>query len=155
MRQDDLLSWQGVSAAAQTVTATLTINLSGVPKEIAFQPDLAAHQEGDVWEVDMPLEIGYAIARVTQLEWLGTVDDGRIRLRLTMMDSSPEGIALQCFYLSNTLPETPACANFSDQQDYIVFVPPDAPATLHVRAGVDLIRPFQLVLERTEQLRDE
>ena len=150
MRQDDLLSWQGVAADAHTVTATVTINLAEVPREIAFQPDLTGHQEGDVWSVDMPLEIGHAIARVTQLEWLGTVEDGRIRLRLTVTDGSPDGLALQCLYLGYTPPETPACANFSNQQAYVVFVPPDAPATLHVRAGVDLERPFTLVLERTE-----
>lgn len=155
LQQEYNTQWQPAADDAQTVTATLTTQLNNLYRQIAFQPEWGNHQEGDVWAVDMPLEIGHAIARVTQLEWLGTADDGRIRLRLTVVDDSPDGLALQCLYLGHTPPETPACANFSDQQRFVVFVPPDAPATLYVRAAVDLERPFSLVLARTEQLRDE
>ncbi|MBK8901760.1 MAG: hypothetical protein IPM53_11290 [Anaerolineaceae bacterium] len=77
-----------------------------------------------------------------------------IRLRLTVADDSPEGITLQRLYLGDTPPANAACANFSNQQRFVVFVPSDAPATLHVRAGVDLIRPFTLVLGRTDGLMD-
>ncbi|MCA9956261.1 MAG: hypothetical protein KC434_16145, partial [Anaerolineales bacterium] len=155
LQQEYNIQWQPTAEDAQTVTATLTTELNNLYRQIAFQPEWGNHQEGDVWAVDMPLEIGYAIARVTQLEWLGTADDGRIRLRLTVLDGSPDGLALQCLYLGHTPPETPACANFSDQQRFVVFVPAAAPATLHVRAAVDLERPFQLVLARKELLRDE
>ncbi|MCC6603958.1 MAG: hypothetical protein IT327_12145 [Anaerolineae bacterium] len=155
LQQEYNTQWQPTADDVQTVTATLTTELNNLYRQIAFQPAWGNHQEGDVWEVDMPLEIGYAIARVTQLEWLGTADDGRIRLRLTVLDDSPDGLALQCLYLGHTPPETPACANFSEQQRFVVFVPANAPATLYVRAGVDLVRPFLLVLARTELLRDE
>ncbi|MAT96339.1 MAG: hypothetical protein CL608_04280 [Anaerolineaceae bacterium] len=146
MQQNYHLQWAPLAADAQMVTITLTINLREVPREVTFQPDLADHQEGDVWPVDMPLEIGHAVARMTQLEWLKTVDDGRIRLRLTVEDDSPEGIGLQCLYLSTTIPEIPACTNFSNNQEYVVIVPAEEPAMLHLRAGVELLRPFTLVL---------
>ncbi|MFZ1395723.1 MAG: carboxypeptidase-like regulatory domain-containing protein, partial [Candidatus Promineifilaceae bacterium] len=115
LQQEYITQWQPTADDAQTITATLTTELNNLYRQITFQPAWGNHQEGDVWEVDMPLEIGYAIARVTRLEWLGTADDGRIRLRLTVVDDSPDGLALQCLYLSNTPPATPACANFSDQ----------------------------------------
>ncbi|MBK8901762.1 MAG: carboxypeptidase regulatory-like domain-containing protein [Anaerolineaceae bacterium] len=146
MQQNYYLQWQPVAVDASVLTATLTTELSNVHREISFQPEWENHHEGDSWEVEMPLEIGHAIARVTQLAWLQTVDDGRIRLRLTVTDDSPEGILLQCLYLSTTLPETPACPNFNSQQDYVVIVPADATATLRLRAGVELLRPFTLVL---------
>jgi hypothetical protein len=93
------------------------------------------------------LEIGYAGALVRQVEWLDTLADGRVRLRLTVIDDSPDDIRLSCLHLDTADPWQRTCANFDGQQVYVIDVQPGEPANLHLRANVELLTPFQLTLE--------
>jgi hypothetical protein len=146
MRQNYHLQWEPVAASANRVTATFTTDLSSIYRQVTIQPDWEDYEEGDIWEVDIPLEIGHAPARVRQLEWLKTVDDGRIRLRLTMVDDSPAELNLYCLHLDTEDPWRRTCANFAGELDYLVVVPAEEAVILHLRAGVELLTPFQFVL---------
>lgn len=147
LQQSYHTQWDPVSEVAQAVTATLIADLSSLYRQITFQPEWENHQEGDVWAVDIPLEIGYAAARVTELAWLETVEDGRIRLRLTVVDDSPEALNLYCLHLDTEDPWQRTCANFEGELAYIIIAPANEPLLLHLRAGVRLERPFQFVLD--------
>jgi hypothetical protein len=72
--------------------------------------------------------------------------DGRARLRFTVSDASPEGIDLNCLHLDTDDPWQQSCANFEGEQTYTVTTQPGEPVALHLRAGLALVRPFQLVL---------
>jgi hypothetical protein len=138
--------WEAAAPDANIVTATLTVHLSSLHRQIALPLDWPDHQAGDTWTEDIPLEIGYATARVQQVEWLGTTDDGRARLRLTVSDESPADIRLHCLHLDTADPWQNTCANFDGQQSYTLTVQPDEPVILHLRAGLELLTPFRLVL---------
>lgn len=146
LQQNYYLQWQPLATDASVVTATLTTDLSNIHREISFQPDWDSHQEGDNWQVDVPLEIGHAAAWITELEWINSTPDGRIRLRLTVEDESPEELNLYCLHLDTEDPWQRTCANFEGVLDYTVIVPVEEPTTLHLRAGVELVSPFQFVL---------
>jgi hypothetical protein len=139
--------WQALEPDAEVVTATLTVELNNLHRELALPIDWSNHQEGDTWEVDIPLEIGYARASVRQMEWVATLADGRVRLRLTVIEDSPEEIRLACLHLDTADPWQQTCANFDGQQVYLIEVQPGEPAALHLRANVELLMPFQLTLE--------
>ena len=82
-----------------------------------------------------------------QVEWLGTTEDGLARLRLTVTDESPADIRLYCLHLDMDDPWRRTCANFEGELTYIVITQPGQPVALHLRVGLDLLRPFELVLE--------
>jgi hypothetical protein len=139
--------WQALEPDAEVITATLTVELNSLYREITLLVDWDSYHAGDVWEVNIPLEIGYAGALVRQVEWLDTLADGRVRLRLTVVDDSPDDIRLSCLHLDTADPWQRTCANFEGEKVYIIEVDPGEPATVHLRANVDLLIPFQLTLE--------
>ncbi|NKQ35419.1 MAG: hypothetical protein HF973_07355, partial [Chloroflexi bacterium] len=139
--------WEAVPADATAVTATLTLNLDTLYREVTLPLDWNGRQPGDTWTEDIPLEIGYAGARVTQVEWLETGDDGRAVLRLTVLDDSPEDIHLFCLHLAVQDPWRRSCANFDGELTYTVSVPPGEPVILQLRASLEFLTPFQLRLE--------
>ncbi len=136
--------WEAVPADAMAVTATLTVNLDTLYREVTLPLDWNGRQPGTVWTEEIPLEIGYAGARITQVEWLETTDDGRATLRLTVVDDSPEDIRLFCLHLAVTDPWRRSCANFDGELTYTVSVPPDEPVVLQLRASLEFLTPFQL-----------
>ena len=147
MRQTTHHEWGAVAPDAQTVTATLTVDLSNLHREISLPLAWAGRQAGEVWLEDIPLEIGYARARISQVEWLETLADGRARLRLTINDESPDGIRLYCLHLDNDDPWRRACANFSGSMTVILIAQPGESLTFHLRASLALFEPFHLVLD--------
>ncbi|NKQ34382.1 MAG: hypothetical protein HF973_02075, partial [Chloroflexi bacterium] len=100
IRQTSRNTWEAVPADATAVTATLTVNLDNLYREVTLPLDWNGRQPGAVWQEEYPLEIGYAGAQITQIEWLETTDDGRAVLRLTVLDDSPEDIHLFCLHLA-------------------------------------------------------
>jgi hypothetical protein len=145
--------WRPIAADADTVTATLTIELLNLTRQINVPLDWDAHQVGDVWDVDVPLEIGYTEAKIQQIEWLepspNVGDDGSARLRLTVTDASPDDIHLYCLYLETSALDERTCPNFEFEGEltYMVDVQPGEPVTLHLLAALALERPFTLVLD--------
>jgi hypothetical protein len=140
--------WQAVEPDAQVVTATVTIDLSNIHQQISLPLAWDEHQVKDVWPVDMPLEIGHAAVRVRQIEWVRTdANDGLARLRLTVTDESPAGIRLYCLHIDAEDPWQRTCANFEGELSYLVVTPVGEPVDLHLRAGLSLITPFELVLD--------
>lgn len=139
-------SWPTIPTDAHTVTATLTIDLGKLHREIPLPLVWEEHQEGDSWDVEIPLDIGHASAEIRQIEWVKTLGNGRARLRLTVHDTSPEGLDMTCLHLAATDPWQASCANFSGQKTYTVDFQPGEVAVVHVRAMVTLTRPFQLAL---------
>ena len=83
-----------------------------------------------------------------QVEWFGTTDDGLARLRLTVTDESPDDIRLFCLHLDVDDPWHRTCANFEGELTYTVIIQPGQPVALHLRAGLELLTPFQLVLKK-------
>ncbi len=146
IRQTSRNLWEAVPADATAVTATLTVNLDTLYREVTLSLDWNGRQPGAVWTEEFPLEIGYAGARVTQVEWLETTDDGRATLRLNVMDNSPEDIRLFCLHLAVVDPWRRSCANFDGKLTYTVSVPPDEPVVLQLRASLEFLTPFQLNL---------
>jgi hypothetical protein len=73
--------------------------------------------------------------------------DGRVRLRLTVIEDSPEDIRLACLHLDTADPWQRTCANFEGELTYMIDVQPGEPAALHLRANVELLTPFQLILK--------
>lgn len=146
LRQTMHHQWAAVAPDAQVVTATLTVDLSNLHREISLPLTWTGHQEGDVWAEDIPLQIGHARVRISQVEWLGMVADSRARLRLTINDESPDGISLYCLHLDTSDPWRRACANFSDQMTVILPAQPGDPLNLHLRASLELVEPFRLAL---------
>ena len=140
-------SWDAVPADAQVVTVTLTVNLNALHREVVLPLDWDSHQAGDSWAVDMPIEIGYAAARVQQVEWVEVMEDGRSRLRLTVRDDSPDAINLSCLHFAPTDPWQRSCANFDGEQTYTILTPSNEPVVLQLRANLDFTVPFQLVLD--------
>ncbi len=138
--------WQAAASDARVVTATLKVELINLYRAVTLPLDWSAHQAGDVWELGLPLEIGYAAARVPQVEWVETLADGRARLRLTVTDASPDTIRLYCLHLDTTDPWERTCANFDGQLTYTLTVQIGEPVALHLRAWLELLTPFQLVL---------
>jgi hypothetical protein len=145
--------WRPLAADADVVTATLTIELLNLTRQINVPLDWDAHQVGDVWNVDVPLEIGYAGAKIQQIEWLEISpnggDDGSARLRLTVTDASPDDIHLYCLYLETSALDERTCPNFEFEGEltYMVDVQPGEPVTLHLLAALALERPFAFVLD--------
>lgn len=150
LKQGASIQWEAVAPDANTVTATLTVHLASLHREITLPLDWADHEEGDSWAEDIQLEIGYAAVRVRQVEWLGTTDDGLARLRLTVTDESIDDIRLYCLHLDVEDPWQNTCANFEGELTYIVTTQPGQPVALHLRAGLELLTPFQLVLGLNE-----
>ena len=146
LRQEAQIYWDGIVPDAHTVTATLTTDLSELYREVVLPIAWDEHEAGETWEEDIPLEIGYAVAWVRQVEWINMTPDGRMRLRLTVVDDSPEELNLYCLHLDTEDPWQRTCANFEGEKEYIIIAPADEPLTLHLRAGVELLRPFQFVL---------
>lgn len=141
--------WDAVPAAAEVVTAMLTVDVSHLHRELSLPLAWSAHQAGDTWTEAIPLEMGYAAALIQQVEWLETLADGRARLRFTVSDASPEGIDLTCLHLDTEDLWQQSCANFEGEQTYTIITPPGEPVALHLRAGLTVVRPFQLVLTVT------
>ncbi len=140
-------AWDAILADAQMITTTLTINLDSLHREVMLPLDWDGHQAGDSWAVDIPIEIGYAVVRVQQVEWVEVMEDGRSRLRLTLIDDSPAEINLFCLHLASTDPWQRSCANFDGEQTYTILTPSNESVALHLRASLDFIKPFQLVLD--------
>ena len=139
--------WQAVEPEAELVTATLIVELNSLHLEVSIPIDWSGHQEGDIWEVNIPLEIGYAVARVGQMEWIQTLANGSVNLRLTVIDDGPDDLRLACLHLDTADPWQQTCANFEGENVYIIEVQPGEPVTLHLRANVELPMPFQLTVE--------
>ncbi len=143
--------WRPLAADADVVTATLTIELLNLYRKLSLPLDWDNHQVGEVWDVDVPLEIGYAGVHVQQIEWMETLTDedgdGAARLRLTITDASPDDIRLSCLHLDASKPEERTCPNFEDELIYTVDVRPGEPVVLHLWAALELKRPFSLVLD--------
>ena len=146
LRQEAQIYWEGIDPDTRTVTATLTTDLSALYREVVLPITWDEHEAGETWEEDIPLEIGYVAARVRQVEWINMAPDGRMRLRLTVADDSLEELNLYCLHLDTEDPWQRTCANFEGELEYIIIAPADEPLTLHLRAGVELLRPFQFVL---------
>lgn len=151
LRQTMHNQWEPAAPDAEVVTATLTIDLSNLYRQVALPLEWASHQPGDAWEVDLPLTIGHAAARIQQVEWLATLADGRARLRLTVADESPDDIRLYCLHLDSEDPWQQACANFDGALTAVVLTQPGEPVLLHLRASLALQRPFSLALNVTGQ----
>ena len=147
LKQGAHIQWEAVAPDANTITATLTVHLSSLHREITLPLDWANHQPEDSWAEEIPLEIGYAAVRVEQVEWLETTDDGLARLRLTVTDESPDDIRLYCLHLDIDDPWRRTCANFDGELTYLVITQPGQPVALHLRAALELLTPFQLVLK--------
>ncbi|MCZ7671807.1 MAG: hypothetical protein M5U34_34095 [Chloroflexi bacterium] len=139
--------WQPLAADARTITTTLTIELLDLSRHLELPLAWDSQQVGDAWDVNVPLEIGYAEAHLTQVEWLETLPDGSARLRLTVTDASPDDIRLYCLHLATSPLEPQTCPNFEGEQTYTLDVPPGEPLDLHLLAALALKRPFTLVLD--------
>jgi hypothetical protein len=140
--------WEAIEADTQVVTATMTVDLSNIHRQISLPLAWDEHQVNDVWPVDIPLEIGHAAVRVRQIEWVRTdANDGLARLRLTVTDESPAGINLYCLHIDAEDPWQRTCANFDGELTYLIATSPGEPVDLHLRAGLSLISPFELVLD--------
>ncbi|MCA9929999.1 MAG: hypothetical protein KC419_16055 [Anaerolineales bacterium] len=144
MKQMMHTHWEAVSQNAAVVTATLTVDLSNLHRDITLPLDWENHQSGDVWATEFPLEIGYAAAQVRQVEWVETTENGRARLRLTVTDDSPDDIRLYCLHLDTADPWQRTCANFDGELAYTIVTELGKPVALHLRAGLELRTPFQL-----------
>lgn len=141
--------WQAVEPDAEIVTATLMVELNSLHRQITLPIDWDNHQAGDLWDVDFPLEIGFVLAQVQQVEWLETLANDRVRLRLTVISDSQDDIRLACLHLDTADPWQRTCANFEGELTYTVDVRAGEPAVLHLRANVELLTPFQLSLKPT------
>ncbi len=139
--------WEAVAPDARVVTATLTVDLSALHREITLPVNWDSLEEGDVWAADFPLEIGHAAAQIQQIEWRQTTADGRVVLRMAVTDESPEDIRLYCLHLEVEDPWPRECPNFNGEGSYTVAVPPGEPVNLHLRASLELLTPFQLVID--------
>lgn len=139
--------WEVVAPDTQVVTATMTVDLSNLHRQISLPLAWGEHQVNDVWPVDIPLAIGHAAVRVRQIEWVRTdTNDGLARLRLTVTDESPKGINLYCLHIDSEDPWQRTCANFAGELTYLVATPVRESVDLHLRAGLSLTTPFELVL---------
>ena len=99
--------------------------------------------------MDVPVEIGYAGAKIQQIEWLETLPDGSARLDLAVTDASPDDIRLYCLYLETSALDERTCPNFEFEGEltYTVDVQPGEPVALYLLAALTLERPFTLVLD--------
>ncbi|MDA0243888.1 MAG: hypothetical protein OT477_10775 [Chloroflexi bacterium] len=138
--------WAQVSAEASMVTATVTVDLSNLYRQIEIPLDWTSHQEGDVWAVDVPIELGYATAVVHQIEWEDNHPDGRARLTFSVANKSPSDIRLYCLHLDIEDPWRNECANFEEEKSYTILLQPGEPIVLHVRASLELLTPFVFIL---------
>ena len=134
--------WEGISAEATVVTATVTVDLSNLYRQIEIPLDWTSHQEGDVWVVDVPIELGYATADLHQIEWEDNHPDGRARLTFSVASNSPNDIRLYCLHLDIEDPWRNECANFEEEKSYTILLQPGEPIVLHVRASLELLTPF-------------
>jgi hypothetical protein len=138
--------WQVVPPGAGAVTATLTVHLSNLYRQVNLPLDWQGREVGDEWLVDLPLELGYASARLRQVTWKKTMSDGRAHLKVTVSDDSPADIRLYCLHLDTEDPWRGSCANFDKEKSYTIFARPGEPLVLHLRADLELLTPFQLVV---------
>lgn len=138
--------WEAVPADAQVVTATLTVDVSSLHRELQLPLAWGDHQEGDRWAVDIPVQLGHTAVHINEVEWLNTTEDGQARLRLHVTDASPEGIRLYCLHIDVEDPWQRSCANFEDEKNYAILAQPGEDAAVHLRASLSLTRPFQLTL---------
>lgn len=139
--------WEPIPTDARVVTATMRIELLNLHRQVELPLDWSAHQAGDVWEADVMLPIGYAAARIQQIEWVKTLGDGRARLRLTIINANPEDFRFTCLHLDISDPWQRDCANFDDELIIMIDVLPERTVSLQMRAWVELRTPFQFVLE--------
>ncbi len=142
--------WEAVEPDATVVTPTLTVDLSNLYREVTLPLEWDAHKPGDTWDVDLPLGIGHADVRVRQIEWLATAANGLARLRFTVNDESLNDLRLICLEADTTAPSTTACAAFDNEQAYTILTQPGEPIMLYLRAGAELVRPFQLRLDTVQ-----
>jgi hypothetical protein len=138
--------WEGVSAEASLVTATVTVDLSHLHRQIEIPIDWGRHQEGDVWVVEISIELGYATAVVRQIAWASTAPDGRARLTFTVTSASPEDIQIYCLHLDVEDPWQNTCGNFEGELSYTLLLQPSEPVVLQARAGINLLTPFVFTL---------
>ncbi|MBE2222482.1 MAG: hypothetical protein IAF02_13125, partial [Anaerolineae bacterium] len=138
---------EAIAADSETITVTMTMELLNLARQLELPLVWEGHQVGDVWDVAVPLEIGYAGAQIEQVEWLETLPDDSARLNLTVTDASPEDIRLYCLHLTTSTPEEQTCPNFDGDLTYTIDVQPGEPVELYVLAWLELKRPFTLVLD--------
>ncbi|MCZ7666478.1 MAG: hypothetical protein M5U34_04255 [Chloroflexi bacterium] len=141
MRQLMHNQWQPLAPDTHTISVALTIELLDLSRRLELPLAWDSQQVGDAWDVTVPLEIGYAEAHLTQVEWLETLPDGSARLRLTVTDASPDDIRLYCLHLATSPLEPQTCPNFEGAQTYTLDVPPGEPLNLHLLAALALKRP--------------
>jgi hypothetical protein len=146
MRSNAYVRWPAVAGDAGAVTATLTLHLSQLYRHVTLPLDWDGREPGDEWDVDFPLEIGFAAARVRQVSWAGTTRDGLAHLQLAVEDESPADIRLYCLHLELEDPWQRTCANFNGQKTYPIYVRPGEPVDLHLRAALEFANPFELVV---------
>ncbi len=139
--------WEAIPSDTQVLTATLTVELLSLYSELQLPLAWDDHQEGDLWAVDIPVEIGHATIHINEVEWLNTTEDGRARLRIAATDASPEGIKLTCLHIDVEDPWQNTCANFDGVNNYAILAQPGEDAAVHLRAVITFIRPFQLQLD--------
>lgn len=139
--------WQPLLADSRTLTATLTVDLTHLHHQVTLPLDWQGHQPGDAWPADLRWSIGHAAVRLEEVEWVDTPAEGRARLHLTMVDESPDDVNLYCLHLDTADPWQRTCANFSGEVTCSILTQLGEPVNLHLRAGVALLTPFQLVLD--------
>lgn len=139
--------WEAIPADARVVTATMRIELLNLHRLVDLPLDWHSYQTGDVWEADVLLPISHAAVQIRQIEWVETLDDGRARLRFTIINASPEGFRFTCLHLDTTDPWERDCANFDDERIVNIDLQPGDPVVLHLRAWVELRTPYELVLD--------
>ena len=151
LQQRPHVSWEGAVTDAEVVTATVTVSLTSLYREMELPLDWETHQEGDVWAVDLPLDLGHVVAKIEEVTWTGTTEDGHAQLMFTVRDTSPEGIELTCLHIAaDEDPWKRTCSNFDSEKNYGVIARSDELPAVHLRANIDVIRPFTLVLNVTK-----
>lgn len=140
--------WAEVAPETRTVTATVTVDLSNLYRQIEIPIDWANRQEGDVWAVAVPLVVGYTTAVVQQIEWENSHPDGRAQLifSVALDEASPQDIRLYCLHLDVEDPWRNECANFEGEKSYTILLQPGDPIALHLRASLEFLTPFLFVL---------
>jgi hypothetical protein len=85
--------------------------------------------------------------RLEEVEWVETPAEDQARLRLTLVDESPDDVNLYCLHLDTADPWQRTCANFTGEGAYSILTQPGEAVKLQLRAGVALLAPFTLVID--------
>lgn len=136
-------SWEGVAVDAQSITVTLTVDLSNIYRTITLPIDWENHTAGDSWDANLLVSIGHAAVRIRQIEWMQT-DDTTAQLKLAIVAENPEDISLYCLHIDTSDPFPHDCANFDGEAIYFIETLVGKALQLHTRTSLEIQTPFQL-----------